>query len=239
MAIYFISDLHLQSSSPRILNTFLDFMQNEAPQAECLYILGDLFEAWIGDDDRSQLADTVKQSIKALTEKQVPVFFMRGNRDVAIGERFAQETGVVLLEDPYPTTIYNKPVLLMHGDLLCTDDESYQAFRRKVYDPKFRKRFLGLPLIVRRMVAAWARYKSRQHTKTTDLQIQDVNPQAVQNTMREYNSHILIHGHTHRPAIHTFELDGMPAQRIVLPAWHEGGHVLKITPEWELIEIDF
>ena len=236
MSIYFISDLHLQLSAPKILTTFSHFMANEAKQAQALYILGDLFEAWVGDDDPSKLATSVKASLKNLTQAGVPVYFMRGNRDVAIGERFSQETGVVLLDDPYVADIYNVPVLLMHGDLLCIDDVKYQAFRRKVYEPAFRKRFLSLPLFIRRLIATWARYKSKQHTRATNLQIQDVDMGAVEKVMREHQVQHLIHGHTHRPAIHNMILDGQKAQRIVLPAWHTEGHVLKILPTWEIIQ---
>lgn len=239
MSIYFISDLHLQLSAPKLLKTFTTFMATEAKQAEALYILGDLFEAWIGDDDSSKLAHIVKASIKALVQAGVPVYFMRGNRDVAIGERFAKETGVRLLDDPYVANLYNTPVLLMHGDLLCIDDEKYQAFRRKVYDPTFRRRFLSLPRFIRRLIAAWARHKSKQHTGVTDLQIQDVNATAVTTIMSEHNVLHMIHGHTHRPAIHEMTLNNKAAQRIVLPAWHDAGHLLKITPDWKIIQTEF
>lgn len=214
-------------------------MANEAKHAEALYIIGDLFEAWIGDDDPSTLAKTVKTSLKNLTDSDVPVYFMRGNRDVAIGERFAEETGVTLLDDPYLATIYNVPVLLMHGDLLCIDDVKYQAFRRKVYDPTFRKRFLGLPLFIRRLIAVWARHKSKQYTGATDLRIQDVNAAAVEKIMSQHKVQHLIHGHTHRPAIHKIMVDNKNAQRIVLPAWHDSGHLLKIMPDWQIIQTEF
>jgi UDP-2,3-diacylglucosamine hydrolase len=236
MKTLFISDLHLQANEPKIIGVFKQFMQEQAPQADALYILGDLFEAWIGDDDNNKFAQQVKQSIKNLTDKGVPCYFMRGNRDVAIGYQFAKETGVVLLDDPTVVSIYQRPVLLMHGDLLCTDDVKYQAFRRKVYDPIFRRRFLSLPLFLRRLIALWARYKSKKHTGTVDLRIQDVNQQAVEETLRKYNTDLLIHGHTHRPEIHELIVDDKKAQRIVLPAWHNAGHVLCISSDWQITQ---
>lgn len=238
MSTLFISDLHLQALEPRIIEIFECFMLQQAPTADAVYILGDLFEAWLGDDDRSRFASHIRDIIKRAA-KQTPCYFMRGNRDVAIGQRFAEETGITLLDDPCLVKIYDKNVLLMHGDLLCTDDVKYQAFRKKVYDPKFRKRFLSLPLFVRRLIAAWARRKSRQHTGTTDLSIQDVNQQTVEKTVAGYDTQILIHGHTHRPAHHQFTLNNKHYQRIVLSAWHDGGHVLSIDKNWKINESNF
>lgn len=236
MTTYLISDIHLQHSEPATLNLFLQFMEQQAPKADAVYILGDLFEAWIGDDDESTLAQQVCTALLQLTQQGVPCYFMRGNRDVAIGDKFCQRTGVTLLDDPYLAKIYNHQVLLMHGDLLCTDDAKYQAFRRKVHDPKFRKRFLSLPLFIRRTIAAWARWKSKKHTSKTSLTIQDVNKETVNQVMRKYQVELLIHGHTHRPATHKFQLDDKMVERIVLSAWHDAGYVLSITPDWKINE---
>ena len=233
MNTLFISDLHLQSSQSKIINVFIKFLQQQATQADAVYILGDLFEAWVGDDDNNPLAQQVKKALKALSQT-VPTYFMRGNRDFTIGERFSQEAGITLLADPTVIELYGRRVLLMHGDLLCTDDLAYQAFRRKVYAPNFIKRLMRLPLFVRRLIALWARYKSKKHTGNTDLTIQDVNQQETEKTMQEYKVNILIHGHTHRPTIHDLQINGQGAKRIVLAAWHDQGYVLQVSSTWEI-----
>ena len=233
--IYFISDLHLQSSEPKMVHAFLNFLTTKAAQAECLYILGDFFEYWIGDDDHTPLAKQIKTALKMLTSRGVPVYFMHGNRDFLIGQRFAQETGVTLLDDPTLLELYGKKIILMHGDLLCIDDQKYQQFRAKVHNPKFQKRVLWLPLFVRRALASWARYKSKQHTGKTNMVLQDVNQQEVLRVMQKYDADILIHGHTHRPAVHDVKLNNKNAQRIVLAAWHDQGHYLCLTPAGHFI----
>ena len=235
MSTYFISDLHLQPSLPKITGIFLNFLQRQAIQADALYILGDLFETWIGDDDQSTFATTIKQALKQLTATGVPVYFMHGNRDFILGQQFANETGLTLLPDPSVTTVYGNPILLMHGDLLCIDDLKYQTFRHKAYSEKFQTRLLRLPLWVRRLIASWARYKSKKHTQITDLRIQDVNQTEVERYLQQHNVDLIIHGHTHRPATHEFTLADRLAKRIVLAAWHEQGHLLKMDPDGIII----
>jgi len=238
MSTYFISDLHLQACVAKNCQIFLRFLKQEARDADALYILGDLFEAWIGDDDNTDFAKTIKTALKELTASGVTVYFMRGNRDFIIGERFANETGIHLLHDPSIVDIYGQRILLMHGDLLCSDDEKYQAFRRKAYEPKFQARMRRLPLWLRRLVAAWARYKSKKHTKQTDLTIQDVNQDTVLQYLDVYQTTMLIHGHTHRPALHTFTHNGQTMQRIVLDTWHQHGHALKIDAQGKLENLE-
>ena len=228
--IYFISDLHLQSSEPKIIHAFLNFLIDYAAQAEALYILGDFFEAWIGDDDTDPLVSQIKAALKALTAQGVAVYFMHGNRDFLIGQRFCRETGVQLLSDPTLLELYGKKILLMHGDLLCIDDQKYQQFRKKAHDPNFQKRILRLPLFIRRALASWARYKSKKHTGRTNLMLQDVNQQEVLRVMQQYDADVLIHGHTHRPAVHDIKLENKNAQRIVLTAWHDAGYYLRLEP---------
>ncbi len=225
---YFISDLHLQKIDSPITNIFLHFLKNIRAKADALYILGDLFETWIGDDDHSSFATTIKTALKNLVNSGVTVYFIHGNRDFILGQRFADETGIHLLTDPTVHDIYGHNILLMHGDLLCIDDVKYQTFRRKMHDPKFQERMLKLPLWVRRLIACWARYKSKQHTKATDLNIQDVNLNEVQRYMQQYHTNLLIHGHTHRPHTHELMINGDTAKRIVLAAWHQHGHFLRL-----------
>ena len=228
MSTYFISDLHLQPNTPKITTIFLNFLQHQAIQADAVYILGDLFETWIGDDDPSPFANTIKQALNKLTATGVPIYFMHGNRDFILGQQFANETGLTLLPDPSVITLYGNSILLTHGDLLCIDDLKYQAFRRKAHSEKFQTRLLRLPLWIRRLIAIWARYKSKKHTQTTDLCIQDVNQTEVEHYLQQHNVNLMIHGHTHRPAIHEFILANKLTKRIVLAAWHEQGYLLKI-----------
>lgn len=237
--IYFISDLHLQASEPKIVDAFLHFIKEYASKADALYILGDFFEAWIGDDDDTSLNQHVKSALRQLTANNVKVYFMHGNRDFLIGERFAQETGIKLLSDPTFLELYNKKILLMHGDLLCIDDLKYQQFRKKVHHPKFQKRALLLPLFIRRALAQWARYKSKKHTGKTNMQLQDVNQDEVKRVMQQHHTDILIHGHTHRPAIHEVKLANKSVQRVVLAAWHDAGHYLCLQPNGEFISASF
>ncbi len=224
--IYFISDLHLQNTEPKIVYAFLNFLKEYAAQAEALYILGDFFESWIGDDDNTILAKQIKNALQTLTKSGVLVYFMHGNRDFLIGQRFAHETGIKLLTDPTLLELYGKKILLMHGDLLCIDDIKYQQFRQQVHNPTFQKWVLCLPLWVRRTLAAWARYKSKKHTGKTNLMLQDVNQQEVSRVMQHHDADILIHGHTHRPAVHNITLENKNAERMVLAAWHDTGHYL-------------
>ena len=228
MAVHFISDLHLQSERPGITDILVRFLASpQARGSEALYVLGDLFEYWIGDD--VSLADNreVVSAFAALSEHGVPLYFMHGNRDFLVGREFAGMTGAEILEDPTLVDLYGEPTLLMHGDTLCTDDTAYQAFRDQVRDPENQRGFLALPPDQRRQIASGLRDTSRSAQADKAMDIMDVNEQAVARTMREHGVWRLIHGHTHRPAIHEWEVEGKRAQRIVLADWSESqGSVL-------------
>lgn len=227
MATLFISDLHLEANRPDIGGQFLRFLHEEARGADALYILGDLFEAWIGDDDPEPSRAAVVAGIRELSRSGVPCFFMRGNRDFLIGEGFAAASGCRLLEDPTVIDCHGSRLLLMHGDTLCTDDVEYQAVRRQVRDPAWQRGVLALPLEQRRAMAGEARAASREHNRSQPPQIMDVNDDAVAAAMREHEVSLLLHGHTHRPDVHRFEVDGSPCTRIVLGAWYEHGSVVR------------
>ena len=188
MSTLFISDLHLDDSRPKITDLFLDFLKHDAAEAEALYILGDFFEAWLGDDDDSELRKIVTQALRKLSDKGVPVFFMRGNRDFLIGQNFAKRGGLQLLPDPCVLVLYGKPTLLMHGDLLCSDDTAYQVFRAQVRSDVWQAQFLSQPLAARRAFAAQARTASKQHQSglMNDQQenIMDVTQTTVQALMK-------------------------------------------------------
>ncbi|MBS0556861.1 MAG: UDP-2,3-diacylglucosamine diphosphatase [Proteobacteria bacterium] len=226
MTTLFISDLHLDESRPRLIEAFEQFMAGEARGAQVLYILGDLFESYIGDDDDAPLNARVAQATRALRDAGVPVHFMHGNRDFLLGEGYAQRAGMTLLADPSIIELAGERVLLMHGDTLCTDDAAYLQFRKLVRDPAWQRAFLAKSLAERRAFAAQARGESRKHTANAKPEIMDVNPSAVESTMRMHGVRRLIHGHTHRPATHHFDLDGAPAERIVLGDWYEQASVL-------------
>jgi UDP-2,3-diacylglucosamine hydrolase len=232
----FVSDLHLDASRPRISALFLEFLKDEAAHAEGLYILGDLFEAWLGDDADDSLAQAVRAALSRLRAGGVPVWVMRGNRDFLFGPRFADECGATLLPDPCVVPLYGQPTLLMHGDLLCTDDRDYLAFRAQVREPAWQAEFLGRPLAERAEFAARARAASsgRQEglKQAGALEtITDANADAIASTMARYGVRRMIHGHTHRPAIHSLTVNDLPAQRIVLGDWYEQGSVLRVSRE--------
>jgi UDP-2,3-diacylglucosamine hydrolase len=229
MAALFISDLHLDPSRPRVTELFESYLaSDEVRHADALYILGDLVEAWIGDDDDAELPRRIATAIHAVHDAGVPVYFMVGNRDFLLGEAFARRAGMTLLEDGTVHDIHGRPTLLMHGDVLCTDDTAYQAVRQQVRNPEWQKQILSMPLEARRAFAAKARDESRAHTGSTTESIMDVNDAAVTETMRKAGATRLIHGHTHRPAVHAFMLDGKAAERIVLGDWYEQGSVLRV-----------
>ena len=222
----FISDLHLDPERPAITALFLDFLASRASGSDALYILGDLFEAWIGDDDTGSLNQAVCDGLKACTVAGTPVFVMRGNRDFLLGSGFAERSASTLLEDPTRIDLYGSPALLMHGDLLCTDDTEYMAFRKMVRDPGWQRGMLAKPLDERRQMAQAMRASSREQTGGKQESIMDVNSDAVVRLMTENHVQRLIHGHTHRPAIHDMDIAGHAAQRIVLGDWYEQGSVL-------------
>lgn len=231
MTKLFISDLHLQAARPDISERFFRFLETEAAEAEALYILGDLFEAWIGDDDPDEHNREVQAAMRRLTDAGVAGYFMHGNRDFLIGDVFAERTGFTLLDDPVVHDLYGTPVLLSHGDAYCTDDVEYQAFRRQSRDPAWQRQVLSMSVEQRRALAGQAREESRAAMVDKAEDIMDVNAEAVAAALREAGVTTLVHGHTHRPAVHELDLDGTPATRIVLGDWYEQGTVLHWTPE--------
>lgn len=226
MTTLFISDLHLEPTRPAVTALFLAFLEQRARQAEALYILGDLFEAWIGDDDDNQLGSTVAAGLRTLTGSGVPVHVLHGNRDFLLGERFATVSGVRLLPESVVIELAGEPVLLLHGDTLCIDDVEYQAFRAQVRDPAWQARTLALPLAQRRALASQLRECSRQTTQQKAPDITDVNHNEVDRVLRKYRVSRLIHGHTHRPALHEWTLDSRLMRRAVLGDWYQQGSVL-------------
>jgi len=228
MSTLFISDLHLDAARPHIVELFTQFVAADARRAEALYILGDLFESWIGDDDDSPLALQVAQALSALQQSGVPIFFMHGNRDFLLGHEYAQRAGMTLLTDPTVLELGGERTLLMHGDMLCTDDAPYQAFRKQTHDPAWQRAFLARPVAEREQFATKAREESKRYTKSVADAITDVNPGAVVAMMESEGVLRLIHGHTHRPAIHVLRLANGEASRVVLGDWYEQSSVLEV-----------
>lgn len=227
MTTVFISDLHLAADRPDIGRQFLDFLRGEAADAEALYVLGDLFESWVGDDDPNEHYAGIKTAIRTLVDRGVPVFFMHGNRDFMIGDTFAAETGVEILNDPCRIDIHGYTVLLSHGDALCIDDVEYQQIRIMTRNPDWQAMMLSKPLDERLAIADQARAHSQLKYAGLSEEITDVNLNAVEAMIAEHDVDILLHGHTHRPAVHDVDLDGRRAQRIVLGDWYEHGSVLR------------
>jgi UDP-2,3-diacylglucosamine hydrolase len=219
----FISDLHLSGERPETVQLFLNFLQTRAAAASHLYILGDLFEVWIGDDDRQAPIPEVIAALRRLTNAGTWLGVMHGNRDFLLGADFCNASGAELLPDPSQRILGGVPTLLMHGDMLCTDDTTYLAFRQQVRDPEFQRQFLGLPLEARRQKARQYRGMSSEATSHKQDAIMDVNPQAVINLLKQQQAERLIHGHTHRPGDHSLRVDGRRASRHVLGDWHADG----------------
>lgn len=230
-ATYFISDIHLDLAYPEVVDTFIDFLTHQARHADAVYLLGDIFEIWLGDDDDTPLYQRVADALRQLAAQGVKVYAMRGNRDFLFGPRFSKRTGATLLKDPTVIDLYGTKTLVMHGDLLCTDDVKYQAFRRKINNPVLQWLYEKLPLSWRQKITDYVRGKSKQYTRITAMEIQDVNPHAVADYCRKYQVTQLIHGHTHRPAEHLHLVDGKTVIRRVLNAWHDHGGGLKATAD--------
>lgn len=226
MAYLFLSDLHLDAAAPAATQQFIELLQQQARAAHALYILGDLFEVWVGDDDADPQRARVCEALRSYTASGIPAFVLHGNRDFLLGDGFVARTGCRVLPDPVIADLDGTPVLLSHGDLLCTDDLAYQELRSTVRDPGWRARFLALPAAQRLALAEAARSGSRAHTQRTRAQIMDVNVAAVEALFRATGVSIMIHGHTHRPGIHESLLDGRPVKRVVLDAWYEHGNLL-------------
>lgn len=231
MATLFISDLHLDPAAPEITAQFLDFLETEARGADALYILGDLFEVWLGDDDPEPSKREIQAALRGLTESAVPCYLMHGNRDFLIGERFCARTGCQLIEDGTVLSLHGVTALLMHGDALCTDDVSYQRLRRILRHPLTQWIFRHLGLERRQAIAGRIRAGSREHVGASAPQIMDVNDAAVAEAFRRSGAQVMVHGHTHRPAIHELDVDGRAARRIVLGDWYTQGSVLEWGPQ--------
>ena len=227
---YFIADLHLAENRPDITACFLAFMENDAIKAEKLYILGDLFEVWFGDDYKTELTEAVINAVKALHNSGTDVYFIHGNRDFLLGESYAKQANMILLPEKQLIDLYNETALLMHGDTLCTRDIDYQKFRKKSRSWWWQGFMKSLPLWLRKRIADNYRAKSKQAQQTKSLDIMDVTESEVVKDLEAYNCQLMIHGHTHRPNIHNLTANNSDAQRIVLGDWYEQGAWLKVTP---------
>jgi UDP-2,3-diacylglucosamine hydrolase len=224
-----VSDLHLTEERPEANERFIALLEEKGRAADALYILGDFFEYWIGDDDLAEPFNAIIAGLlKDLTRRGVPVHLMHGNRDFLIGKAFCAQTGSTLLQDPTVVDIAGVKTLLMHGDTLCTDDLDYQAWRRKARDPAFQAAFLAKPLDACRQEVHQMREKSRQVVQEKNAEIMDVNDEAVRRALREHGVRRLIHGHTHRPGRHAIEVDGKRCERWVLPDWYGRGGYLRV-----------
>ena len=230
MSTLFISDLHLTEERPEANERFIALLEEKGRAAGALYILGDFFEYWIGDDDLAEpFNGVIAGLLKDLTRRGVPVYLMHGNRDFLIGEGFCAATGSTLLQDPTVAQIGGVKTLLMHGDTLCTDDLDYQAWRRKARDPAFQAAFLAKPLAERRQQVHQMREKSKQVVQEKTAEIMDVNEEAVRAALRSHGVRRLIHGHTHRPGRHEIEVDGQRCERWVLPDWYGRGGYMEVS----------
>lgn len=226
MVTLFISDLHLDPSRPKMTQLFLNFLEQESMRAEALYILGDFFEAWIGDDDRSQFNDQIADALKKVTTSGVPVYIMHGNRDFLLGEDFMQRTGCQWLPDPTLIDLYGQPTLLMHGDTLCVDDHSYLKLRKKVRNHCNQRIYLSFPLSFRRAFVKFLRNLSHRKAYKNNFNFIDANLDEIKRLMISHKAELLIHGLTHRPSIHYFRISEKDASRIVLSDWETYGNVL-------------
>ncbi len=222
----FISDLHLEEDRPDITNIFLRFLAEYTTRAEALYILGDFFEAWIGDDNVTSFNQQIIAALQQATQRGLPIYFMHGNRDFLIGKKFLRASGCKLLPDEQVIDLYGTPTLLMHGDTLCTEDHAYLKFRKKSRNWFFQQLFLLKSLASRQAIAQKHRDASKQYTSVTPQYIMDVTQHEVERVMLKHHVQHLIHGHTHQPAVHRFELSHAPATRTVLAPWHEHGSAL-------------
>ena len=227
MAIHFISDLHLDPQRPDVVEGFLAYLQTQAQNADALYILGDFFEAWIGDDFSNTFTQIIIKALKKYSDRNIPVYFMHGNRDFLIGKQFTDQTGSELLTDPSVIDLYGKKALLMHGDTLCTGDTEYLNFRQMVRNPDWQKVFLEKSLQERLTIAQNLREVSKEKTDEKKNEIMDVTQSTVEQVMAKHQVNLLIHGHTHRPAKHELMVSGSHAERIVLGDWGvKGWHIV-------------
>ncbi len=240
MLTYFIADLHLTQERSDITDCFLSFLRNDAPKAQTLYILGDFFEYWIGDDDDNPFVLNIAAALKELSDSGTEIFFIQGNRDFLIGKKYAKKAGMTLLPDSQIIDLYGQKTLIMHGDTLCTRDLEYQKFRKKSRTWWWQGFIKVLPLSTRRKIASNYRQRSEASASTKSADIMDVTPDEVVKVLAEAGSLLLIHGHTHRPAVHDLMVKGKAAKRIVLGDWYEQGAWLKFTPDgFELLNHQF
>lgn len=240
MTVAFVSDLHLDESRPEVTQLFIDYLTSAANSLDALYILGDLFEVWLGDDDDTEHHRRIVSALRAFTASGTKCYFVWGNRDILVGNRFSRDTGVKIIAEQTVWDFFGQRVLLMHGDELCTDDMAYQKFRRRSRNRVIQWIFVNLPISLRRSLAGRMRSRSKEHTASVGETITDVNQDSVEQAMRQHNVRILVHGHTHRPAVHEFDLDGEPAQRIVLGDWYQQGSALEWRAEgYELTAMPF
>lgn len=226
MSTLFVSDVHLNNARPDIVRAFLDFLGQQARHADALYILGDLFDLWLGDDDDKPPHIEITDALAALTATGLPVSVVHGNHDFLLGKKFAKRSGCKLLRDHTVVDVCGTPVLIMHGDTLCTRDIDYQSFRKMTRNPLTQKMFLSMSLAKREEKAAGIRSEAQKDVALKSDDIMDVTQEAVEEVMRKHSVRHLVHGHTHRPAIHDFSLDGHEATRIVLGDWYEQDSVL-------------
>lgn len=238
MSTLFISDLHLEEERPEITRAFLNFLEQQARGVEALYILGDFFEAWIGDDEHTELQDEVANALAAVAQSGVQIYLMHGNRDFMIGEDYCRRSGAALLPDPTVIDLYGEPTLLMHGDSLCTRDTGYQKFRTNMRNPEWQQAFMKRPLHERQQVGRQIRQMSMAKNQGKQESIMDVTPEEVVAEMARHQVRSLIHGHTHRPAVHSLEVAGEPARRYVLGDWDKTLWYIRARPDQapELIE---
>ncbi|QJR82254.1 UDP-2,3-diacylglucosamine diphosphatase [Alteromonas pelagimontana] len=225
---YFIADLHLSADRPDITACLMQFLEHDAPKAEALYVLGDLFEVWIGDDNVTPFNNSIAKAFKLLSQK-IPIYFIHGNRDFAIRQTWADKAGIIILPEQKVIDLYGQPTLITHGDELCTRDLAYQKFRRKSRGWWWPRLMLALPLWVRQRVAENGRKESVENQKHLKAEIMDVTPDEIVKVMEHYQVRQLIHGHTHRPNIHSLVVNGKSATRIVLGDWYEQGSVLRVS----------
>lgn len=227
----FISDLHLSAERPAMIELFQRFVHERAVHADALYILGDFFEYWVGDDDPADELQSVFDAFETLKSNKVPVYFMHGNRDFLVSTRFQQRTGCQLIQDPSVIEISHQKIMLMHGDSLCTDDVKYQEFKKLVRSEKWKDDFTAKPLNERKTIVEDLRKTSKSETSSKNEDIMDVNNQTVNDLLQTQGIQWLIHGHTHRPDIHHLSIENKPATRIVLGDWYDKGSVLVIQSQ--------
>ncbi|MCX8649110.1 UDP-2,3-diacylglucosamine diphosphatase [Gilliamella sp. B2776] len=238
---YFIADIHLTDNEPvqgyfDITAGFLSFLES-LPDCCELYILGDLFDYWIGDDVNSKLHQKIALALRSLTERQIRIYFVHGNRDFLLGKKYAKLCNMTILPDINCLPTGESKILFLHGDLLCTDDPQYQKFRNIMHKKWLQKVFLMLPLFIRLKIASKLRQKSCLHNRIKSESIMDVNQQTVEKMMIKYNVSTMVHGHTHKPAIHQFLVNGQPVSRLVLGAWHDGVSYIKQDSNCDALQL--